>query len=125
VLRRRLHALGDHGQSHRRAHCDDGPNDRLILGARPKPGDEGPVDLHARHGMTAQVAQRGVAGAEVVDHDAETERAQVHQHLIDQRPWLDHHGLRDLENERAGRDAMVLHAVPHDRCQRGVAQLPG
>ena len=37
-------------------------------------GDEGPVDLHDVDGEAAQVAQRRVAGAEVVDGQPHAER---------------------------------------------------
>ena len=40
-------------------------------GARPEPGDEAAVDLHAVDREALQVGERGVAGAEVVDEQAQ------------------------------------------------------
>src|SRR5690606_4731342 len=42
-------------------------------------GDEAAVDLQRVHGQRGQAAQRGIAGAEVVDGDLHALRAQVAQ----------------------------------------------
>jgi hypothetical protein len=39
--------------------------------------DERPVDLEDVHRVPAQVAERGVASAEIIDGDAHTERSQA------------------------------------------------
>jgi len=58
---------------------DDGADDRQVRAGPADAGNKGSVDLDRVDGDVAQVAERGVAGAEVVDRQADTEGAQVGQ----------------------------------------------
>src|SRR5581483_3314401 len=65
-LLRGLHALGEHAQAERVAERDDRLRDRRVAAAFRHRVDEGAVDLYAVHRQAGEVAQAGVAGAEVV-----------------------------------------------------------
>ena len=69
-----LDALGHDVQAHRQRHRDDRPDDLGVVRVVLEPGHERAVDLHLGHGEPAQVGQRRVAGAEVVDREGQPER---------------------------------------------------
>ena len=97
-----LDALGDQHQAQRLAHGHDRLQQRAVLA---RVAGEGAVDLQDVHREPAQVAQRRVAGAEVVDREPDAEPAQGLQALglgvADQR------GLGDLEDQPGGVEAAV------------------
>ena len=62
-----LDALGDGLQAQAAGQPDDRLGDREVLGPVDGVADERAVDLHAGHRQLAQEAERGVAGAEVVE----------------------------------------------------------
>ena len=62
---------------------------------------EGAVHLDDVHGEAAEVAERRVAGAEVVHRDAHAERAQLLQLDDGDLGILDEHRLGDLERQQA------------------------
>ena len=73
-----LDALGHHhGDVERVGHLHDGPGQPVALGGAVELGHEGLVDLDDVDGEALEVGQRAVAGAEVVDGDADAEVAQV------------------------------------------------
>ena len=76
-------------------------------------GDEGAVDLELVDRQVAQVGERAVAGAVVVDRDPQPERAQRLEDLAGALRVDHDHALGDLELERAGRD-VVLGEQPGD-----------
>jgi hypothetical protein len=76
---------------------DDGFADRVVAEVR----HEGPVDLDDVDGELVEVAERGVAGAEVVERDHGAEILQVVEH--DQRPFA-----VAGENALGDRDAEVM-----------------
>ena len=86
------------------------PDDRLDQGVVVRgavhPAHEGPVDLQRADREPAQVAKRGVPGAEVVDRNADAEvRELMHRrHGL----WLlsRQHAFGDLEDQSAGRQPM-------------------
>ena len=71
-----LHALGDHGQPEVPGQVDDRPHDRQVARVGRHALHEGAVDLDLVHRQPAQVGQRRVAGAEVVDRQPYAEVAQ-------------------------------------------------
>ena len=87
-------------------------DDRRVLGILAEPVDEGPVDLQHVDGEPLQVAERRVAGAEVVDGQLDAERAQVLQHLEPGRRVGHQRGLGDLEAERRRLEAAALERLP-------------
>ena len=62
-----FHAFGDHRELHAAAEGDDGAGDGGIVGIVGKAADERLVDLQDVQRQALEVAERGVAGAEVVD----------------------------------------------------------
>ena len=84
---------------------------------------EGPVDLQLVGGQVGQVGERRVAGAEVVDRDAGTERAQTFHDLDGRAPGLHHCGLGDLGGERAaGGSPSARHTVATRSTRPGSAR---
>ena len=74
VLLRGLHPLTHGRGADFGGQADDAPADRLVLPAPADAGDESPVDLEDVDGVAAQVGQRALAGAEVVDGDLDPQR---------------------------------------------------
>ena len=68
-----LDALGDDREAEDLAEVDDRPQQRGLVARLPDALDERLVDLQAVQRHPAQVAQRGVAGPEVVDRQLDPE----------------------------------------------------
>ena len=87
--------------------------------------DEVAGDLERRHREPLEVAQRRVAGAEVVDRDADPGVAQVLQLRAGRGAVLEHRRLGHLEDDLGRVDA----GLPDDRQdlvdEVGLGQLPG
>ena len=91
---------------------DDRGGHRGVLGHRQQVAHERAVDLHRRDRQAHEVAQRRVAGAEVVERDADPHRAQGPEDLGRVARVPHGRGLGDLQLERsAGRT----------RCRAGCA----
>ena len=71
-MARVLDALGDHGHAEAAAELDDAAHDRQVPRVG-QPLHERAVDLDLAHRQPAQVRQAGVAGAEVVERQADPE----------------------------------------------------
>ena len=67
--------------------------------------DEGAVDLDLVEREALQIAQRGIAGAEIVKRDPHPQAAELMQHRQRDLVVANEHRLGDLELEPAGRDA--------------------
>ncbi len=76
--------------------------------------DEGAIDLDLVEREALQVAQRGIAGAEIVERDPDPELAQLVQDIERGLVVADQHGLGDLELEPAMRQG------PSSECRRDV-----
>ena len=72
-----LDALGNDLEPERPPEIDDRPGDRGPLAGRRDAGDERAVDLQDVDREALEVAQRRVAGPEVVDREMDAERAQL------------------------------------------------
>src|SRR5262249_25848834 len=70
-LRPLLDALGDHGQSERATERDDRADQLPRVGVEAVDVDEVARDLERRHRESLEIAQRRVAGPEVVERDAD------------------------------------------------------
>ena len=94
---------GDHAEARAEAHhgADDG--DAIVLLAQF--ADEGAVDLDLVEGEAAQIAERRIAGAEIVHADAHAELAQLMQHVEHGRIVLQQDGFGDFQLEPRGREA--------------------
>ena len=70
-----LDAFGGDAQAERVGQTDDRRDDRGVAGIGAEAAHERTVDLHGVDREPLQVAERGVAGAEVVDRELHAERA--------------------------------------------------
>ena len=101
AFRRRRHVAGG-GDVHHRL------DDRRGCAGAGDVLDEGAIDLDLVERETLQVAQRGIAGAEIVQRDPNAELAQLVQHVQRRFVVANEHGLGDLElqpRRRQGREA--------------------
>ena len=87
------------------AEADDGLDDRPRLGAAVHVGNEGAIDLDLVEREAAQVAERAIAGAEIVHGDAHAELAQLVQRGERVLAVLQQDRFGDLELEPVGRQA--------------------
>ena len=99
-----LHALGGDGDALGAGERDDGADQ---LGGRgvAEVLDEGLVELDAVVRQPRQVGERAVAGAEVVERDADAAVDQRVELADGLRVVAHQHGLGDLELEPPGREA--------------------
>ena len=98
----RLHALGHDPHPERLGHADDRLHDRgVALAVLAEVGDERAVDLERVDRVAAQVGQRRVAGAEVVEHQPHAEPPQRLQRLGDRGRVLEQQALGDLQRRAA------------------------
>ena len=101
-----LDALGHRLEPERVRELDDRLHDGGVLGARHDAVDEGLVDLQrVDRQQLAQVAQRGVADAEVVDRQAHAELLELAQRRGRGVHVGEHGALGDLQAQLAGTDA--------------------
>ena len=116
-------ALGDDVQGERAAERDDGAGQvgGLARGLRPQ---ERAIHLDDVDRKAAEIAQRGVAGSEVVHRHAQAERAQFLE--LDDRDLgvLDQHRLGDLEHQQARIQARLLQGIAYVGDHIAVLELP-
>src|SRR5690242_11775348 len=84
-------------------HRDDGRDERHDRRVFQHGDDEGAVDLERVYRELGEVTERGIAGAEVVDRDAQSEHAHRLQLLHVRLDVLHDEALRDLD-VYSGRD---------------------
>ena len=122
----RLDAFGQRLHAQALAELDDGAQDHVGLRARGQPGDEAAVDLERVDRVGAQVGQRGVAGAEVVQPQPDAQRAQ-RLHARARRGRVgEHGGLGHLQLQPEGRQPRLgehlrdgAHQVPAGELHAG------
>ena len=107
-LGRRLEPFGHRGEPERVRERDDRLDDARVFVVAPEPVDEAAVDLERRHREPLQVAERRVAGAEVVDADVHAEIAQRAQRVRGRRRVLHQRVLGDLQAHRVRVDARLV-----------------
>ncbi len=98
-----LDPLGDHDEAQIVGEADDVGAD----GLRPlvaELADQGAVDLDRAQMQPVQVAEAGVAGAEIVQRDRDAEPAQLVELVVDARVVVEQHVLGELELEQRRRD---------------------
>ena len=123
-----LDALGDHPQAEAVAEIDDRAHDHLVVQVVLEVLDEGLVDLQPLHRQPLDVGQRRVAGAEIVDRQADAQLVEVAQALDRGLAVLDDRVLGQLQVERrrgraSSRPAPARSAA---RCRaRGTAPATG
>ena len=85
---------------------------------RPERLQERPVDLDRVDREQAQVGERAVAAAEVVERDVHAEVADTAHDRGVAVGVVEHHRLGDLEGEQLGREPAARRARPGRRCTR-------
>jgi len=118
-----LDALGGGFDAEARAERRDRLDDHGRVAVTVDVLDEGTVDLDLVERERAQVAERRIAGAEVVHRDAHAERAQLVQHGDDHLVVLQQHRLGDLELEAVRRHPRGGERLSHHGDQPAVAEL--
>jgi hypothetical protein len=111
-----LDALGDHLQPEAPGQGQDGPGDGNILRVAGQILDEATVDLQGIDGQALQVAERGIAGAEVIDRHPDAELAEFAEGLHRRGQVLDQQAFGDLHLQEA--------RLQSDPCQ-DLADPPG
>ena len=102
-----FHAFRDGQAGHHVGHRYDGFDDEFAFGARPDFRNEGTVDLDASKREAAELGQRGVTGAEIVDRNAVSSFVQFLQMSDGERFVADQTGFRDLELKKMRRDGVA------------------
>ena len=118
-----LDAFRRDGDAEALAEADDRTHDRLRVGVGGEVAHEGLVDLDLVERKAAQVAQAGIAGAEIVHRDANTERAQRMQGRQHLAALFQKQRLRDLEFQALRRQTGLLQRIHDQRQQVAEAEL--
>ena len=124
-LRGRLGRLGDGLEAHDAGHLDDGRDEGVRAVGAAEPAHEGAVDLEDVDGQGAQVVERGVAHAEVVDGHAHAHLAPGLQLGPRSRQVADEDVLGDLQHEPARGQPALVEDVPDRGQQLLIAELAG
>ena len=95
----RLDALGDDLEAEVVAERDDRAHDRGVVGVAVHVEHERAVDLELRDREPGEVGERRVAGAEVVDRDADAERLEPADDVRRPRGIRDDRALGDLDRQ--------------------------
>ena len=121
-----LDALGGDLEAERVGHGHDRGDERGVVGVGAEPVDERSVDLHGVDREPLEVAERRVAGAEVVDRQVDAERLEVGEGLLEVVDVLHEHALGQLEAEVAGAHAGAIEDISDDRrrCRARAAGAP-
>ena len=85
--------------------------------------DEAAVDLQRVEIGAAQIAERGIAGAEIVHGELHAEALDLLEHLLGGAGQLEEHGLGDLELEPARLQAGLGQRGDEGDDEAGIAQL--
>ena len=76
-----LDAFGDHGQAQLLAEADGRTDDRRVVGIGQQSEHERAVDLQSVERKFLQITQAGIAGAEIVEHEANAERLNLQERI--------------------------------------------
>ena len=122
-LRGSLDAFGDGSESEALAEADDSGDDFPALTHAGHGADETSVDLEAVEGEGLEVAQAGVAGAEVVEGEAAAELLQLAGNGIGAGEVFEERALGDFDDDAVEREASLLRAFGDDGGNAGILQL--
>jgi hypothetical protein len=117
-----LDAFGGDGQAQAVAQTDDRAHHRLRIGLLMQVAHEGLVDLDLGEGVAQQIAERAVAGAEIVHRYAHAQRADRCDHAGNLRPSFHQGRLISPSRRVHARRRQRLH---HDAQQVGRTELMG
>ena len=122
-LLRVLDPLGDDAQAERRREAEDRPHDAQVATLGLKTGHEAAVDLEAVDGERLEMAERGVAGAEIVEADAKSQRGEATQHRRDVLGVAHHQAFSDLKRQAGRLQAGLVHHATYGVEQERVLEL--
>src|SRR5690242_2804890 len=118
-----LDALGHHACVQRARHLHHRADDHGV--ALAQLGHERAVELQELEREVLHIAERRVAGAEVVEHGLHSELPQRGQRLRRRQRVLHELALRDLERELARVDARLAEHLRDHRDEAGLGELAG
>src|SRR3954469_19712271 len=118
-----LDALGDRLEPQAARDVDDRADDRRVVLLLAQPVDERAVDLDRVDRHALQARQGRVAGAEVVEQDADAELAQALERRARRGDVLEEDALGDLEAEAAGLEAAARERPLHLAEELGPGEL--
>ena len=105
---------------------DDGADDRHAFAhALGRALDEAAVDLDRREAGAAEIAERRIAGAEVVEAEPYAEVQDALQHLGRAEPLVHEHALGHFQFEAFGRQAGLRQRLGHGGDEIGILELIG
>ena len=118
-----LHAFGDHLHAQVVAEVDDGPHDHFVLLVEQHVGHEAAVDLQLAHRQVAQVAERRVAGAEVVDRQPDAVLVEPVDGGAGAGCVDEQRRLGDLQRQQRRVDVVAVEVAHHPFGQQLVEQV--
>ncbi len=114
--------FGDALEANRRCHLNDRLHHAQTL-RRMNAADEADVDLDFMHRHVMQLRQRGIAGAEIVDGDAEAGAAEFIQPFHGEFDIHQRNAFGDFERDPLRRDAEILRILDQFLGELGHEQL--
>ncbi len=118
-----LDALGQERQVERAAERHDRLHQRVAAGIAAERRDKAPIDLELVEVEALQIGQTGIAGAEIVERQADAERLQRIEPRLGLVGIVDQHALGHLEHQPGRRNAVSGERVGNELDQRRVAHL--
>ena len=118
-----LDPFGDHAGVERPGQREDALDDGRTSGQQ-QAGDERSVDLERVHRQLVQVAQRRIAGPEVVEIDLDAEVAQLAQHVRGLAGTIQQRGLRDFHAQVGRPQPGLPHRLLDDAREILLHELP-
>ena len=119
-----FHTFRRDARAEMRGDSHDGPNDGCSIGIADL-ADEGPIDLDLVEWETAQIAQRRIAGAEIVERDANAEVSQPMQAGDHRLGVLHEHTLGDFQFEAVRRETRLGQCRPDALFEPRLLELDG
>jgi hypothetical protein len=104
-----FHAFGDGFQAQLAREVEAGFHHRALARLRVRIGDEALVDLEFGEGHLRELRQRGIAGAEIVDGQAEALQPQAREHAEPARGIGHHQAFGDFQHHVGRIHAQFLH----------------
>ena len=120
----RLDTFGHAVHAERACECHDGADQVAVaVGGRTGVAQEFRVDLQRVEMRALEIAERGHAGAEIVEREAHADTAQLRHRLVDQLRIAQKHVLVELEFEPVGLQPRAGERIGDDGRETFVEQL--
>ena len=115
---------GQHAQRIRQPH-DRGDDRGVAVGRIGDAADEGLVDLDLVERRVLQIAERGIAGAEIVQRQADAQHLERGEDFLGGGAIAHHHRFGQFDFQPFGRQAAVGQRLGHGRGKARVGELRG